>query len=829
MTQGHGGRGWTAGGRLTVCTWAWLLGTALHLQQARLPPAWAAGLMGALGLAACCASVRSRWARGSGWLGLAGVVALACAAADLRAGVRLARALAPPLEGVDLVVTGVVSGLPQRSADGLRFRFDVEAAGRDERPVTIPPRLSVAWYRNEARGRAEITERQVDAPAPRAGERWRFVLRLRRPHGLMNPQGSDVELRHFEQDIGATATVRDRPAPLLLQSGAGHPVERLRQRVRDAIDAQVPDRRSAGILAALAVGDQGAIDAADRDLYRRTGVAHLVSISGLHIAMLAWLAGTLTGRAWRRSPRAMLRLPAPFAAALGGWIGALGYALLSGWGVPAQRTFWMLAVVTACRLFGWRWPWHLTLGFAAVAVTVFDPWALIQPGFWLSFAAVALLMASAPRTPAAAAAPETARGWRSWPRRVGAALRNGLRTQVVATVGLAPLTLVLFQQISVVGLAANLVAIPVVTLLVTPCALLGVLVPPLWTFAAWTLDPLNAWLALLAALPGAVLVLPAAPAWAQCLALAAAALLVLPLPWRLRLMALPLLLPMAWPPRELPPPGGYDLVALDVGQGAAAIVRTRSHLLVFDAGPPYGPGDDAGRRVLLPVLRAAGDARIDRLVLSHRDTDHVGGAAALFDALPVTELSSSLPPGHPLLGRADRDTACAAGQTWDWDGVRFEMLHPESAATPRHAKPNTRSCVLRVSAGDRSVLLAGDIEKAQEAALVRTLGTDALRSDVLFAPHHGSKTSSSPTFLDAVQPKTAIFQAGYRNRFGHPAPEVTRRYHERAIRTIASPACGAWRQRWEGAAAGRCFRDDTRRYWHHRPTGTSTENLSSTP
>ena len=819
MTSAQGGRSRVTGSWLAACALAWLAGTLLQLQQERLPPAGLAAFVGALGIAACGVAVKWPSRLALRWLGLVGVAAIAGAAADLRGADRLSRALDPTLEGVDLVVTGVVSSLPQRATDGLRFRLDVESATQGGTPVTIPPRLSVGWYRNEAWRRPSGPAPQAGPPRPRASERWRYTLRLRSPHGLMNPQGGDIELRLFEEGIGATAAVRDRPTPERLDAVAGYPIQRLRQRVRDAIDAQVPDRRAAGILAALAVGDQGAIDPADRDLYRRTGIAHLVAISGLHIAMLGWLAGAVTGRAWRLGARAMLRVPVPLAAALGAWTGALGYALISGWGVPAQRTFWMLAVVTACRLFGWRWPWHLTLGIAAVAVTCFDPWALIQPGFWLSFTAVGLLQAAALRTP------ETSPMRATWPRRAIATLRDGLRTQLVATVGLAPLTLILFQQVSVVGLAANLVAIPVVTLLVTPCALLGALLPPLWTLAAWALGPLNAFLTALANLPGAVLTLPAAPAWAQGLGLAGAVLLILPTPWRLRLLALPLLLPMAWPPRELPPPGGYDLTALDIGQGTAVVVRTRSHLLVFDTGPPYGPDDDAGRRVLLPWLRAAGETRIDRLVLSHRDTDHVGGAASLLDALPVALLEGSLPPDHRLLGRAERDAPCQAGETWDWDGVRFEMLHPTGHTDGRKARPNTRSCVLRVSAGPRSVLLTGDIEQAQEAELTRRLGPAALRSGVLFAPHHGSKTSSSPAFLDAVQPHTVIFQAGYRNRYGHPAPEVTRRYLDRRIRTVA---CGAWRQRWDGAAAGTCFRDDARRYWHHRPTANEREKLTQT-
>jgi competence protein ComEC len=264
---------------------------------------------------------------------------------------------------------------------------------------------------------------------------------------------------------------------------------------------------------------------------------------------------------------------------------------------------------------------------------------------------------------------------------------------------------------------------------------------------------------------------------------------------------------------ERPAPGRFELVAVDVGQGTAVLVRTRAHLLVYDAGPQYARDSDAGERVLLPLLRARGESRIDTLLLSHRDTDHVGGARSLLAALPVGALLSSLEAGHALRALAPHERPCSAGQAWDWDGVRFEVLHPRPAELARAATPNAVSCVLRVSAdGQGSVLLAGDIEREQELALVERHGA-ALRSDVLLVPHHGSRTSSSAEFLAAVQPHTAVIQAGYRNRFGHPAAEVLARYHESGIAVVASPSCGAWTF---GPASSACERDAARRYWHHR-------------
>jgi competence protein ComEC len=416
--------------------------------------------------------------------------------------------------------------------------------------------------------------------------------------------------------------------------------------------------------------------------------------------------------------------------------------------------------------------------------------------------------------------------WRQALGRLRAAVTGGVRTQVVATVGLAPLTLLFFQQVSLVGFAGNLVAIPLITLVITPLALLGCIVPILWSAAAATLTMLTAFLGWLAEGPGVLWSVGAAPWWAQAAGLFGAVLLVMPLPWRLRLLAVPLVWPMLLPPRDLPPVGQFDLVAVDVGQGTAVLVRTRHHLLVYDSGPQYAPEVDAGQRVLLPLLRARGEHRIDTLMLSHRDTDHVGGASTLLHNLPIAELTSSIEDAHPLRLQAQRlgipARRCEAGQRWEWDGVNFEVLRPAAGDYALALRSNAISCVLRVqgaSANDGSVLLTGDIEREQEIRLLRER-PDALQSTVLIVPHHGSKTSSTAAFLDAVAPQVAVFQAGHLNRYGHPAQEVLARYRQRGIVRIDSPSCGAWTWR-SGSGIGLphsvCQRVEARRYWHWQP------------
>ena len=829
-----------AGGSLHLA-WAlptaltgWIAGTAVQLQQRGL---WAAATYVAMGALALAWIALGWWiARRragqrpalAGWLTVALTAALlAFAQTGWRATQR--PAIAPALEGQDLQVLGVVARMPQRSDLGLRFFFDVQQATLDGQTVALPARLLISWYRVDdgIRGGGDGGAARPPATAQpdlHAGDRWRLTLRLKAAHGNFNPHGFDYELWLWEQGVRATGYVRtgpSDPAPERLATHQGHAIERLRQTVRDRIVATATpladpaaQRRSA-VVAALSTGDQAAIERADWDLFRTTGVAHLMSISGLHITMFAWLAAAGVGWLWRRSARwgwpsrfnPSLRWPAPHAALVGGVLLAAAYALFSGWGVPAQRTVLMLATVAALRLAGVRWPWWLTWLLACALVLAFDPWAWLQAGFWLSFVAVGVLFAT--DSGAGGASDMGARG----------RFLSLFREQWVVTLALTPLTLLLFGQASAVGLLANLLAIPWVTLLITPLAVLGALWAPLWQAAAWALVPLIAILQWLATWPVASVALAQAPLAIGIGAVLGGVLLAMPWPWAWRLAGVPLLAPLLlWQPAR-PAPGQFELLAADVGQGNAVLVRTATHTLVYDAGPRYSLDSDAGDRVLVPLLRAPGE-RVDTVVLSHRDSDHTGGAAALLASQAGAAVLSSIEAEHPL--RARRPVLrCQAGQHWRWDGVDFEVLHPTPALyEARGLRPNALSCVLRIRAAAQggasgaSALLAGDIEAAQELSLVHAHGA-ALRADVLLVPHHGSRTSSSPAFLDAVAPRWAWVQAGYRNRFGHPAAPVVARYAERGIQLIDSPHCGAMHWRSARPQALGCERDARRRYWHH--------------
>ncbi len=841
-----------------VACLGWLLGVAWQWQSVSLASeVWLVGstLLGALGLTAV---TWLEWqGRGHAWrlgfllaLGLA-AAALAWGSTGWRASQVLVQRWPERLQGSDVWAVLRMEGLPQPLAP-------VSSPGA---PPRTPPRWRLdatvlRWEGVQPEPGWRLPEHvtlYADWPAsqaPRAGQSWRMRLRLHAPDGLSNPGVGSGTRASFGRGVRAVGQLR--PGADSLQpagkddGGDSGPrwqdhIDRWRQSVREAILQRVPAAREAGVLTGLAVGDQAAIASDDWDVLRRTGVAHAVSISGAHVAMLGSLCAALTRRLWSRSSWLCHWLPAPTAALWVAVLGAAAYALASGGGVPAQRTVWTMALMSALRLLGSAWPWPLVWLSCATLVTVWDPFALMQAGFWLSFVAVAVLMSAGERSLEVAVAGNPGQSvelrglhgiWR-WLREEAMALWH---TQRLVSLALMPLSLVCFQQVSLVGVVANLLAVPLFGALITPLALAGTALPQAWDVAAACTRLAFQGLQWLSDLPMAVWATPSPPLWVAIAAVAASFALALPGPWRWRSLAWPFLLPLLCLPkpwRVLPQPavGQFAVMAMDVGQGTAVLVRTAQHSLLFDTGASLPAGGDMGARVVLPVLQALGVRRLDTLLISHQDNDHVGGAMSVVRGVPVDALRSSLPQDHPLLHRAPGNAPdgaaalphqpCVAGQTWTWDGVRFEVLHPTQTDLQdrEHLPTNALSCVLHVQAdGGQSLLLTGDIEAPQEQALLARWPADRLRSTVLVVPHHGSRTSSTPAFLAAVRAQEAVIQAGRRNRYGHPSPQVVARYAALGVHVDATPACGAWLWQSDGRwGGGRCWRAQTRRLWDEAP------------
>jgi len=720
---------------------------------------------------------------------------------------RMADALPPEWEGRDISVIGVVASLPQPAERSVRFEFDVERVLTPG--AQVPQRIVLSWWGRGARDASPAV-----LPEVHPGERWQLLVRLKRPHGSANPHGFDYEAWLFERGIRATGYVRPKSNPRRLQAMVQAPaywIEVLRERMRARIQSVLGEAPATGVIAALAMGDQRAIPSEQWQVYTRTGVNHLMSISGLHVTMLSGLAFALMNFAWRRSARLTLALPAVKAAAVAGLLTAVIYALLAGFAVPAQRTVFMLAVVAIALWTGRATAASVVLAWAVLVVLVIDPWAVRAPGFWLSFGAVAIIMlVSVNRLQP----PHWLPAW--------------ARVQWAVTIALVPPLLALFQQVSVISPVANALAIPLVSLVVVPLTLAGLAIPvdALLQLSQWIMSWCLTALEWLSRLPDAAWQQHAPPAWTVLVAVAGAVWLLLPRGFPARWLGVIAFLPMFLIVPAPPVEGAARITVLDVGQGLAVVVQTRSHALLFDTGPAYGPGTDSGNRIIVPFLRAAGIRRLDRMIVSHDDSDHSGGALSVLQAMPVAEVLSSLPDLDPLILMARQEQRCQSGQHWRWDGVQFDILYPERASYDQSGiKSNDRGCVLKITTTHDSALIPADIERRGERILLETMA-ETLRASVLVAPHHGSKTSSSAAFVRAVAPRAVIYPVGYRNSFRHPHPDVVARYQQLGSAQYRTDDGGAIRFELGGAqplALSR-YRDNYTRYWHAPRSPAAPEN-----
>jgi len=732
------------------------------------------------------------------------LVALMCLAAGFfwaaeRAQVRLADVLPVAWEGRDIRLVGVIASLPRGHERSLRFEFDVERVLTPG--ASAPRRIVLSWW-----GRAGGPGVAPILPEIAPGERWQLTVRLKRPHGSANPHGFDYEAWLLDRGIRATGYVRprggaERLAAMVYQPG--YVVEVARDRLRQRIQAALGDRPYAGIITALAMGEQRAIPANQWQVFTRTGVNHLMSISGLHITMVSGLVFALAGGLWRRSAGLTLFLPARRAAAFFGLLAAVIYTLLAGYAVPAQRTLYMVTVLAVSIWVGVAGSATTVLLVALLVVVVLDPWAVLAPGFWLSFGAVGIILfVSLNRI----ALPHWLAAW--------------AHVQWAITLALVPMLLGMFQQVSMVSPLANALAIPVVGLGVVPVTLLGMMLPfdALLQFAHLLMAGCMAVLEWLSELPDAVWEQHAPPPWTLIIALMGALWLLLPRGFPGRYLGVLAFLPLFLVLPQRPAEGDVNVTVLDVGQGLAVTVQTRNHALVFDTGPPFGPEADSGNRIVVPYLRAAGVRRLDGLIISHDDMDHTGGALSVLQAMPVQWLLSSLPDLDPLPLHVDHAYRCIAGRSWEWDGIRFELLHPVAGSYALTGiRDNDRSCVLRINTRAGAILIPGDIERRAELELLQR-DPRMLAARVLIAPHQGSRTSSTPDFVAAVSPEHVIFPAGYRNRFGHPHQDVVRRYLATGSHVYRTAEDGAVLIRVRaGDLQLERYRQSRRRYWHATP------------
>jgi competence protein ComEC len=690
------------------------------------------------------------------------------------------------LEGVDLVVKGQVVSLPVQRQGLVRFELEPDRLLLSGNELALR-KLRLSWY---------------SAPVQvKAGQRWRLKVRLKRPAGLNNPAGFDYAQWLFTQGIDATGYVRADPDNRLLKPAQWYlSLHSLRERLASRIDDHLDVGVAAAVIKALSLGDRRGLERDAWRVFSRTGTNHLIAISGLHVGLVtAWL-WFLAQWSWRRSARLSLRFPAQRAGAIFAILGAVIYAALAGFSLPTQRALLMIVVALGGVALAQPVRPVRSLSLALFLVIVLDPLAPMAVGFWLSFGAVALILL--------VLSGRLARGSR---------LSQLVRVQLAISLGLMPLLLLHFGEASVISPLVNLLMVPWFSLVLVPMSLIGLLLLPLPTVAGYWYGALQLitdqtiqLLIWLAGQPMATLQLAHLPAWLTLAALFGALLLLLPGGMPGRSLGLLLIAPLLWVESPRPKHGEYRFTLLDVGQGLACVIETQRHTMVYDTGPVYASGFSTSEAALLPYLAKRKQSRIDRLFVSNGDRDHAGGVAAVEAALDVTERIS----GDPQALKGFR--SCVAGERWSWDGVHFQVLHPPPST--RFSKANDRSCVVHVTNGHWSLLLPGDIEREAERSLLAQAGPQ-LKADILVAPHHGSATSSSHAFVQAVRPSWVIFSTGYRNRYGFPRSEIVSRWQAAGAVTLNSAQTGAVEfhvygdQRAPGIVRER---DRRSRYWQLR-------------
>ena len=667
--------------------------------------------------------------------------------------IRLSDALPKEWEQKSINVVGVIATLPEITEKGERFQFDVEK--NLTQGAKVPKHISLNFY-GESNTLSTVNHFH-------AGERWQFSVKLKRPHTTYNPHGYDFEGWALENNIRAMGSISNKSGYKKLNNFVWRPgylVELWREKVGNHITQILANKPYAGVIRALVVGDDSQITQAQWSVYLRTGVNHLMSISGLHITMLAGLAFAIAAFIWRRMPFLVLCMPTRKAATIIGLFVAVLYALLAGMSVPTQRTLYMLITFAAALLFSRNLAISRALAIALIVVVLLDPWATISAGFWLSFSAVAIIAYVSVGRLAAT----------HW-------LREAINTQWAVTIGLLPLIIVIFGQSSIISPLANTFAIPIISLVVVPLAIAGSLIHVdfILQMAHFILEICMQGLTWLATLPTWQQAAP--PMWAMGTAVFGVLWLLLPRGFPQRWLGLILLLPLFFVSSPRPMQGAMQVAVLDIGQGLSVIIKTTNHTFLYDAGSKYNEQSDAGGRIVVPYLRGEGIKKLDGFMVSHNDIDHSGGAPSVLAQMPLGWFASSFTQSDSMILPANA-LKCFAGQHWQWDGVSFEVLYPSwQSYDDESLSDNNRSCVVKVTSQFGSILLTGDIEEMAETRLLEA-NIDKVHSDVLVAPHHGSKTSSTVGLVQAVGAKHIIFTVGYLNRFKHPKPMIEKRYEE---------------------------------------------------
>jgi len=768
-------------------TVAFLVGIVIFLQVSALPPLW---LLVFLPLALSVLFHRSKPQLFHKY-----ILVISCSMicgflwAFLRADIIIANDLDRTIEGETVIITGEVVSLPEMMDSGIRFEFQIgEMKSQAGISLANPGKVRLGWYRQNV--------------SIQPGEHWRLHVRLKRPYGFSNPGGFDYEGWLFQHRIRATGYVRNKEQNDLIYAASPFSVNYQRYLLRSLINTTHIAEFGKSFLYALGLGDRSKVSVKQWQTLTQTGTSHLLAISGLHIGLVAGLFFIIGRWLWAFAGSLPQQMASQRFAALAGLSGALMYAAMAGFSIPTQRALIMLSVWMLSLFFNRKYASSDIINISLLAILVIDPFAAMDAGFWLSFIAISIIaygMTCRVQT--------NISGWHNVWWKWG-------RVQYLVAVGLFPVLVLWFQQYPLVGILANIIAVPYISLIVVPLVLLGIVLLPVafpigefvLQFAGQALGILWPFLEYLSSLEFNLWHSASPSPLVFVAGMIGVLILLMPKGMPARWIGVFWLVPLLLPHAESPKAGDFWLAQLDVGQGLASVIQTQSHALIYDTGDKFSQRFNAADAVIIPFLKQQNITHPDLLVLSHGDRDHIGGAKAFLRKYPEIQVLTSV---EEKIVHADMDK-CVEGQRWQWDGVDFEILSPTPA---EDYQGNNSSCVLRVSNDQHSVLLAGDIEQLTESRLIRTLA-DKLSVKLLIVPHHGSKTSSSLAFIDAVSPEIVVFPVGYRNRFGFPKQDIISRYESRQVKILNTARDGALLFRFEDPEMiFSRYRYDNQRLW----------------
>ncbi len=690
------------------------------------------------------------------------------------------------LESKEVLISGQVIGLPIQTDRSTGFLFKVDKVLSPANIVAFPTKIRLNWYN---------LDKQV-----RSAERWQLLVKLKRPHGLINPHGFDFEKWLFQQQIGATGYVRKSTNNQRMGEASRWVIGYWRESLKKYLEEALNEQQQAGIINALVLGDRQSITPGEWRVFRQTGTSHLIAISGLHIGLVSALFFGVVRWFVLRLPT--LRGSATRCAIIVSIAAATGYAALAGFSIPTQRALIMLVVIMGGVFWQRHYnPFHV-ISMALLAVLIYDPLAPMSVGFWLSFCAVFIILHAV----------------------VGRMEKVGFIKQLLyaqwwVSIGLMPLVLYFFHEVSLVAPLANIVAIPFVSFAIVPMLIIALLIALIapsagayaLKFSALLIDVLWQFLEALASVDYSTLMMPEVSIFACITAMVGVVFLLMPKGFIPKPLVCVLFLPVLFPIHEKSLAyGEFKLVLLDVGQGLSAVVHSADNTLVFDTGAKYSEKSDLASRVLVPYLNSVRTKQIKQLIISHGDNDHAGGAQTVLNTFDVNRLYTSVPE----LFKGYNPLPCENTISWHLNGVLFEFINPSA---DNLFEGNNASCVLKVSSVNGSVLLTGDIEKSAEYSLLQYKGHQ-LKADVMIAPHHGSTTSSSEKFIKAVDPDVVLFPVGYKNRFGFPKQEVIERYEKQGSRRLDTARHGAIIVRFYNHQGPRIesVREQTAKFWNWR-------------